>query len=210
MYLPSWQLFPTLFKIIRPGWPWNWTTEKKFDHFCYMSFFYINCLVPIGKDYQLRNHTVFLSSRIFPPDWLKSFAKSWQHCQIHTRKNCVLLPRCLPHVLLQAMLIIAWLAHCYLYTVAKKSLTIAIRLPMDVWTIKTPNPISRLFLKIDLLTDFAALCFRDFIDWRNIHSVVCIFDPACELLPPWTKEQYLCTVVPLPSLWPPPLPPFPN
>jgi hypothetical protein len=29
----------------------------------------------------------------------------------------------------------------------------------------------------------------------EIHSLmVDIFDPACELLPPWTKEIYLCTV----------------
>ncbi len=80
---------------------------------------------------------------------------------------------------------------------------------MDEWTIKTPNPICQLFSKIDLLTDIAALCLTDFIDWRYIHSVVCIVYPACELLPPWTKEQYLCTVVyccpsTLPSLWPPP------
>ena len=35
----------------------------------------------------------------------------------------------------------------------------------------------------DLLTDFAALCLTDFIDWR--HSlVVGISDPACELLLP--------------------------
>ncbi len=27
--------------------------------------------------------------------------------------------------------------------------------------------------------------------------MVCIFDPACELLPPWTKELYLRTVAPL-------------
>jgi hypothetical protein len=27
--------------------------------------------------------------------------------------------------------------------------------------------------------------------------MVGIFDPACELLPPWTKELYLCTVNPL-------------
>jgi hypothetical protein len=27
--------------------------------------------------------------------------------------------------------------------------------------------------------------------------MVCIFDPACELLPPWTKELNLCTVAPL-------------
>jgi hypothetical protein len=35
----------------------------------------------------------------------------------------------------------------------------------------TPNPICRLFYpKIYLLTDFAALCLTDFIDWRYIHS----------------------------------------
>jgi hypothetical protein len=81
---------------------------------------------------------------------------------------------------------------------------------MDKWTIKTPNPICRLFFKIDLLTDFAALCLTDFTDWRYIHSVVCIFDPSCELLPPWTQEQYTCTVAPLPSLWPHPPPPPPQ
>ncbi len=41
---------------------------------------------------------------------------------------------------------------------------------MDEWTIKIPNPICRLFFKIDLLTDFAAWCLTDFIDWRSIHS----------------------------------------
>jgi hypothetical protein len=69
---------------------------------------------------------------------------------------------------------------------------------------KRPIPICRLSIKIDLLTDIAALCLTDFIDWRYIHSLVGIFDPACELLPPWTKELYLCTVAPLSSLWPPP------
>ncbi len=80
---------------------------------------------------------------------------------------------------------------------------------MDELTIKTPNPICRFFLKIDLLTGFAALCLTDFIDWRYIHSVVCIFDPACELLPPWTKELYLCTVAPLLYLLSDLLPPPP-
>jgi hypothetical protein len=47
-----------------------------------------------------------------------------------------------------------------------------------------------------MLTDIAALCLTDFIDWRYIHSLVGIFDPACELFPPWTKEIYLCTVAP--------------
>jgi hypothetical protein len=65
---------------------------------------------------------------------------------------------------------------------------------------KRPIPICRLFFKIDLLTDIAALCLTDFIDWRYIHSLVGIFDPACELLPSWTKELYLCTVAPLSSL----------
>jgi hypothetical protein len=72
---------------------------------------------------------------------------------------------------------------------------------------KRPIPICRLFFKIDLLTYIAALCLTDFIDWRYIHSLAGIFDPACELLPPWTKELNLCTVAPLSSLWlPPPLP----
>ncbi len=65
---------------------------------------------------------------------------------------------------------------------------------------KRPIPICRLFFKIDLLTDIAALCLTDFIDWRYIHSLVGIFDPAYELLPPWPKELYLCTVAPLSSL----------
>ncbi len=68
---------------------------------------------------------------------------------------------------------------------------------------KRPIPLCRLFFKIDLLTDIAALCLTDFIDWY-IHSLVGIFDPACELLPPWTKDLYLYTVAPLSSLWPPP------
>jgi hypothetical protein len=43
--------------------------------------------------------------------------------------------------------------------------------------------------------------------------MVCIFDPACELLPTWRKELYLFTVAPLLYLFsdllplaPPPLP----
>jgi hypothetical protein len=39
--------------------------------------------------------------------------------------------------------------------------------------------------------------------------MVDIFDPACELLPPWTKEIYLCTVAPLQYLLSYLLPPPP-
>ncbi len=74
---------------------------------------------------------------------------------------------------------------------------------------KDTNPYMSAFLKIDLLTDFAALCLTDFIDWRYIHSVVFIFNPACELLPPWTKELYMCTVAPLLYLLSDLLPPLP-
>ncbi len=82
--------------------------------------------------------------------------------------------------------------------------------PMDEWTIKAPNPKCRLFFKIDLLKDFAALCLADFIEWRYIHSWLVFFRPACELLPPQTNYQYLCTIAPLPSLWPQPPPPHPT
>jgi hypothetical protein len=44
--------------------------------------------------------------------------------------------------------------------------------------------------------------------------MVGIFDPACELLSPWTKEIYLCAVAPLQyllsDLLPPPPPPSPR
>ncbi len=62
---------------------------------------------------------------------------------------------------------------------------------MDEWTIKSPNPICRLFFKVDLLTKFTALCLTDFIDWRYIHSLVGIFDPACDLLPPMDEGTIL-------------------
>ncbi len=41
---------------------------------------------------------------------------------------------------------------------------------MDKWTMKTTNTKCRLFFKIDLLTDFVALCLTDYIDWRYIHQ----------------------------------------
>jgi hypothetical protein len=78
---------------------------------------------------------------------------------------------------------------------------------MDEWTIKTTNPICRLFFEIDLLTGFAALCLIDFIDWRYIHSFTHDWYFRTSLWP--MDKLYLCTVAPLPSLWPPP-PPFPK
>jgi hypothetical protein len=41
---------------------------------------------------------------------------------------------------------------------------------------KDTEPYMSAFFKIDLLTEFAALCLTDFIDWRYIHSLVGIFD----------------------------------
>jgi hypothetical protein len=74
---------------------------------------------------------------------------------------------------------------------------------------KDTKPMSA-FLSVDLLTEFAAFCLTDFIDWRDT-LMVCIIDPASELLPPWTKELYgTCVLLPLYctfSLPPPPSPP---
>ncbi len=45
---------------------------------------------------------------------------------------------------------------------------------------------------------FAAFCLTDFIDcMERLSLMVDIFDPACELFPPWTKEIYLRIVAPL-------------
>ncbi len=77
---------------------------------------------------------------------------------------------------------------------------------------KDTKPYMSAFLSVDLLTDFAAFCLTDFIDWRYIHILFVFFDPARELLPLWKKELYF-TCVPLPlyctfSLTSFPLPPF--
>jgi hypothetical protein len=81
---------------------------------------------------------------------------------------------------------------------------------MDEWTIKTPNPICRLFFKIDLLTEFAALCLTDFIDWRYIHSYqhLLVFSTQLVNCCPHGRTILVFTVSPLSSLWPlpPPLP----
>jgi hypothetical protein len=70
--------------------------------------------------------------------------------------------------------------------------------PMDGWTIKTPNPICRLFFKIDLLTDFAALCWTDFIDWRMwryIHSWLQFSTQLVNCCPHERRNYvYLCTI----------------
>jgi hypothetical protein len=78
---------------------------------------------------------------------------------------------------------------------------------MDEWTIKTPNPKCRLFFKIDLLTDFASFCLKDFIDWRYIHSWLVFWTQFVNYAT--MDELYLWTGAPLPSFWPSPpsLPP---
>jgi hypothetical protein len=60
---------------------------------------------------------------------------------------------------------------------------------MDQISIKTQNPKCRLFNKIDLLKDFAALCLTDFIDWRYIHCC-----PSTFALTPPLPSQIKCTV----------------
>jgi len=82
---------------------------------------------------------------------------------------------------------------------------------MDEWTTKTSNPKCRLFYKIDLLTDFAALSFTDFIDWRYIHSWFVILTQLVNCCR-HGQRNYSCV------LWPPygtfspapPPPPLPN
>ncbi len=81
--------------------------------------------------------------------------------------------------------------------------------PMDEWTIKTPNPICRLFFKIDLLTDFAALCLTDFIYWRYIHSYGWYFGPSSWTVAPiyeGTILVYCCPSIFSLTSYPPPLP----
>ncbi len=75
------------------------------------------------------------------------------------------------------------------------SLYITVRMDHGRMNYKDTKPYMSAFLSVDLLTDFAAFCLTDFIDWRYIHSWFEFFDRACELLPPWKKEQLYFTCI---------------
>ncbi len=70
---------------------------------------------------------------------------------------------------------------------------------------KETKPYMSAFLSVDLLTEFAAFCLTDFIDWRYIHSWF-IFSTQLVNCCPHGQRNYTC-VLPLYSLWPPP--PYP-
>jgi hypothetical protein len=75
---------------------------------------------------------------------------------------------------------------------------------------KDTKPYMSAFLSVDLCGILFKRCCR-----LEIHSLmVCIFDPACELLPPWKKElHFTCVLLPLYctfSLTSFPSPPLPN
>ncbi len=59
---------------------------------------------------------------------------------------------------------------------------------------KDNEPICGLFCKIDLLTDFAALCLRDFIDWRYIHSWL-VFSTQLVNCCPHVQRNYTCVLL---------------
>ncbi len=69
-------------------------------------------------------------------------------------------------------------------------------LSMDKWTIKTPIPTCRLSFKIDLLTDIAALCLTDFIDWRYIYSLF-VFSTQLVNCCPHGRRNYTCVLLSL-------------
>ncbi len=76
---------------------------------------------------------------------------------------------------------------------------------------KDTKPYMSAFLSVDLLTDFAAFCLTDFIDWRYIHSWF-VFSTQLVNCCPHGRRNYTC-VLPLYctfSLTSSPFPPFPN
>ncbi len=65
---------------------------------------------------------------------------------------------------------------------------------------KDTKPYMSAFLKIDLLTDFAALCLTDFIDWRYIHSVVVFSTQIVNCCPHGRNTCVYCCPSTVPSL----------
>jgi hypothetical protein len=83
---------------------------------------------------------------------------------------------------------------------------------------KDTKPYMSAFLSVDLLTDFAAFCLTDFIDWRYTHSWIVFSTKLVNCCPPWMLRNYTCVlllVAPLLYLLsdllpPPPSPLLPN
>ncbi len=78
---------------------------------------------------------------------------------------------------------------------------------------KDTKPYMSAFLSVDLLTDFAAFCLTDLIDWRYTHSWFVFSTQLVNCCPPRMKELYLCTTASLLYLLSdllPPSPPPPN
>ncbi len=63
-------------------------------------------------------------------------------------------------------------------------------------TYKDTKPYTSVFLSVDLLTDFAAFCLTDFIDWRCIHSWF-VFSTQLVNCCPHGRRNYTCVLLPL-------------
>ncbi len=78
---------------------------------------------------------------------------------------------------------------------------------------KDTKPYMSAFLSVDLLTDFAAFCLTDFIDWRYIHSWFVFSTQFVNCCPHGRRNYTLlvyCCPSTVPSLWPPSPSPLPN
>ncbi len=60
---------------------------------------------------------------------------------------------------------------------------------------KDTKPYMSAFLSVDLLTDFAAFCSTDFIDWRYTHSWFVFLTQLVNCYPPWMGRNYTCVLL---------------
>jgi hypothetical protein len=60
---------------------------------------------------------------------------------------------------------------------------------------KDTKPYISAFLSVDLLTDFAAFCLTDFIDWRYTHSWFVFSTQLVNCCPPWMGRSHTCVLL---------------
>ncbi len=66
---------------------------------------------------------------------------------------------------------------------------------MEEWTIKTPNPICRLFFQLTCWQTLRHSCLTDFIDWRYTHSWFEFSTQLVNCCPPWMGRNYTCVLL---------------
>ncbi len=152
-----WQTLLTLISMIHSLSSAYFTHTHTTHGHCQTFLTLISIIHSLSSAYFTRTHTTHIQRLMY-----FTFALQYIYFKVHL---CTLQLIFVTHC--HQRLVNSPMSDDFTHTCQHTSLSLNILPTMDEWTIKTQNPICRLFFQ---LTEFAAFCLTDFIDWRYIHS----------------------------------------